>query len=107
MKGPAVANTLLGLWLIASPTLLQYGGAAAANDVALGITIVCIAVGSLVLLPQFTWTSWLVLFSGIFTRFRANDPHTTPVARAHRLRDLLADNGVRLFQATGYVAITV
>jgi sugar phosphate isomerase/epimerase len=41
-------------------------------------------------------------FSGIFTRFRANDPHTTPVARAHRLRDLLADSGVRLFQATGY-----
>jgi len=41
-------------------------------------------------------------FSGIFTRFRANDPHTTPVARARRLRDLLADNGVRLFQATGY-----
>src|SRR5207302_4042402 len=26
----------------------------------------------------------------------------TPVARAHRLRDLLADEGVRLFQATGY-----
>jgi sugar phosphate isomerase/epimerase len=41
-------------------------------------------------------------FGGIFTRFRANDPHTTPVARAHRLRDLLADHGVRLFQATGY-----
>jgi len=41
-------------------------------------------------------------FSGIFTRFAANDPHTTPVARAHRLRDLLADHGVRLFQATGY-----
>jgi sugar phosphate isomerase/epimerase len=41
-------------------------------------------------------------FSGIFTRFAANDPHTTPVAHARRLRDLLADEGVRLFQVTGY-----
>jgi sugar phosphate isomerase/epimerase len=41
-------------------------------------------------------------FSGIFTRFRANDPHTTTQAQAHRLRDLLAGHGVRLFQATGY-----
>src|SRR5262245_21592183 len=41
-------------------------------------------------------------FSGIFTRFRANDPHSTPAARTHRLRDVLADNGVQLFQATGY-----
>lgn len=41
-------------------------------------------------------------FSGIFTRFRANDPHTTPRAQAQRLRDLLADEGVRLYQATGY-----
>jgi sugar phosphate isomerase/epimerase len=41
-------------------------------------------------------------FSGIFTRFRANDPHTTPAADAHRLRQLLADEGVRLFQVTGY-----
>jgi sugar phosphate isomerase/epimerase len=41
-------------------------------------------------------------FSGIFTRFRANDPHTTPKAQAQRVRDLLAGEGVRLFQATGY-----
>lgn len=41
-------------------------------------------------------------FTGIFTRFAANDPHATPVAKAHRLRDLLADHGVRLFQGTGY-----
>lgn len=41
-------------------------------------------------------------FSGIFTRFRANDPHTTPQAEAERVRSLLADEGVRLFQATGY-----
>jgi sugar phosphate isomerase/epimerase len=41
-------------------------------------------------------------FSGIFTRFAKNDPHTTPAADAHRLRDLLADHGVRLYQATGY-----
>jgi sugar phosphate isomerase/epimerase len=41
-------------------------------------------------------------FSGIFTRFRANDPHTTTKAQAHRLRDVLAGNGLRLYQATGY-----
>lgn len=41
-------------------------------------------------------------FSGIFTRFRANDPHTTSKEQALRVRDLLAGEGVRLFQATGY-----
>lgn len=41
-------------------------------------------------------------FSGIFTRFRANDPHTTPKHKAQRVRDLLAGENVRLFQVTGY-----
>ena len=41
-------------------------------------------------------------FTGIFTRFRANDPHTTPKAKAQRVRDLLEANGVRMFQSTGY-----
>ena len=41
-------------------------------------------------------------FSGIFTRFRANDPHTTPKANAQQFRDLLAGEGVRLYQTTGY-----
>jgi sugar phosphate isomerase/epimerase len=41
-------------------------------------------------------------FSGIFTRFRQNDPHTTTQAQATRLRSLLADEGIRLYQATGY-----
>ncbi len=41
-------------------------------------------------------------FSGIFTRFRANDPHTTTQAQAQQVRDLLAGEGVRLFQTTGY-----
>jgi sugar phosphate isomerase/epimerase len=41
-------------------------------------------------------------FSGIFTRFRKNDPHTTPRAKAERLRKMLADEGLRLFQVTGY-----
>jgi sugar phosphate isomerase/epimerase len=41
-------------------------------------------------------------FSGIFTRFRDNDPLTTPKADAERLKSLLADNNVRLFQTTGY-----
>ena len=41
-------------------------------------------------------------FSGIFTRFRSNDPHTTSKDQAVRLRDLLAGEGLRLYQATGY-----
>ena len=41
-------------------------------------------------------------FGGIFTRFRANDPHTTTRAQAQRVRDLLAGEGLRLFQVTGY-----
>lgn len=41
-------------------------------------------------------------FSGIFTRFRKNDPHTTPRHKAERVRALLADHGLRMYQATGY-----
>ena len=41
-------------------------------------------------------------FSGIFTRFRKNDPRTTTQAEAQRVRDLLAGEGVRLYQATGF-----
>ncbi len=41
-------------------------------------------------------------FSGIFTRFKKNDPHTTPRAQAERVRKLLADENIALFQVTGY-----
>lgn len=41
-------------------------------------------------------------FSGIFTRFRNNDPHTTSKSDANRVRDLLKGEGIRLFQVTGY-----
>jgi sugar phosphate isomerase/epimerase len=41
-------------------------------------------------------------FSGIFTRFRRNNPNDTPKAKADHLRQVMADNGVRLYQATGY-----
>ncbi len=41
-------------------------------------------------------------FSGIFTRFKANDPHTTPHTLAEDVKQLLADEGVALFQVTGY-----
>ena len=40
-------------------------------------------------------------FSGCFTRF-TDDPFTTPAARANRVRDLLADHGLRMYQAIGY-----
>ncbi len=41
-------------------------------------------------------------FSGIFTRFKTNDPFETSTAQCHQVRDLLSDHGVRLYQATGY-----
>ena len=41
-------------------------------------------------------------FSGIFTRFRANDPLTTPRHKAQQVRDMMEGEGVRLYQATGY-----
>lgn len=41
-------------------------------------------------------------FSGIFTRFKNNDPHFTQRSKAERVRKLLADENLRLFQVTGY-----
>jgi len=41
-------------------------------------------------------------FSGVFTRFGDNDPFETAPAKCHRVRDLLADHGLRIYQATGY-----
>jgi sugar phosphate isomerase/epimerase len=41
-------------------------------------------------------------FSGIFTRFRKNHPLHTSKAEAQRVRDLLAGEGVRMYQATGF-----
>lgn len=41
-------------------------------------------------------------FTGIFTRFRQNNPHSTTKEEATRVRDLLAGEGLRLFQTTGY-----
>ena len=40
-------------------------------------------------------------YSGCFTRF-TDDPFTTAPARANRVRDLLADHGLRMYQAIGY-----
>ena len=41
-------------------------------------------------------------FSGVFTRFRENDPFETTTTQCHRVRDVLADEGIRMYQATGY-----
>lgn len=41
-------------------------------------------------------------FTGIFTRFRKNNPLTTKKEQADRLRQLLADEGLRFYQSTGY-----
>jgi sugar phosphate isomerase/epimerase len=41
-------------------------------------------------------------FSGIFTRFKANHPLETPRAAAERVRQVLADHGLRMYQSTGF-----
>lgn len=41
-------------------------------------------------------------FSGIFTRFRNNPPLETPRQEAERVRQVLADHGLRMYQSTGY-----
>ena len=41
-------------------------------------------------------------FSGVFTRFRENDPFETTTSQCHRVRDVLADEGIRMYQTTGY-----
>jgi len=40
-------------------------------------------------------------FSGCFTRF-VDDPFETPAAKAHRVRDLMREQGVAMYQAIGY-----
>lgn len=41
-------------------------------------------------------------YTGIFTRFSKNDPLTTTRAECERARSILRDNGVELYQTTGY-----
>ncbi|HLH72313.1 MAG TPA: sugar phosphate isomerase/epimerase family protein [Chloroflexota bacterium] len=41
-------------------------------------------------------------YSGIFTRFRANDPLTTTREQCRRARAVIEDSGLRLYQTTGY-----
>jgi sugar phosphate isomerase/epimerase len=41
-------------------------------------------------------------FSGVFTRFRANDPFATTAQQCRRCRGVLEDAGLRMYQATGY-----
>ena len=41
-------------------------------------------------------------FSGIFTRFRDNHPLDTPKAKADRVRQMMAGEGVRMYQCTGF-----
>jgi sugar phosphate isomerase/epimerase len=41
-------------------------------------------------------------FTGIFTRFGANSPFTTTQAQCQRVRAILEDHGLRMYQATGY-----
>lgn len=41
-------------------------------------------------------------FSGIFSRFRANDPHTTTREQCRRARAVLEDAGLAMYQCTGY-----
>ncbi len=41
-------------------------------------------------------------FSGIFARFLKNNPHETPRTNAERVRQLCADEGLDIFQLTGF-----
>lgn len=41
-------------------------------------------------------------FSGVFTRFRANDPFTTTAEQCRRCRQVLEAAGLRMYQASGY-----
>ncbi|MGH2350291.1 MAG: sugar phosphate isomerase/epimerase family protein [Chloroflexota bacterium] len=41
-------------------------------------------------------------YSGVFCRFRENDPFTTTRAQCERAKAVLADAGVELYQVTGY-----
>jgi sugar phosphate isomerase/epimerase len=41
-------------------------------------------------------------FSGIFSRFGENDPHTTTRAQCERVRGILDDAGLQHYQCTGY-----
>src|SRR4051794_30784852 len=41
-------------------------------------------------------------FSGIFSRFGANDPHTTTQEQCARVRTILADADLAMYQCTGY-----
>jgi len=41
-------------------------------------------------------------FTGIFTRFGANSPFTTTRAQCQRVRSILEDHGLGMYQATGY-----
>jgi sugar phosphate isomerase/epimerase len=41
-------------------------------------------------------------FSGVFSRFGENDPHSTTREQCQRVRAILADAGLRMYQATGY-----
>jgi sugar phosphate isomerase/epimerase len=41
-------------------------------------------------------------FSGIFTRFRANHPLETPRHAAERVRQVVRDEGLRMYQSTGF-----
>jgi len=62
----SLANALLGLWLVAAPVALGYGGVPAVNNVVLGLTVFAVAVVSLVLLPRFTDSSWLNVACGVW-----------------------------------------
>jgi sugar phosphate isomerase/epimerase len=41
-------------------------------------------------------------FTGVFTRFRANSPFDAPRDDCSRVRSLLSDAGLEMYQATGY-----
>lgn len=68
MQLSSLVNMVIGVWLMVSPVVLGYGGVAAVNDVALGATVIGVAVFALVL-PALTASSWINVFCGIWLVF--------------------------------------
>jgi hypothetical protein len=67
MKPASWVNVLLGLWLIISPWVLRLdGGAAAANNVALGFLVLIVAIFSIVAAPENHAAAWVNVGAGIW-----------------------------------------
>jgi hypothetical protein len=69
MKWASWTNFVFGIWLIIAPWVLGYGafsGKAAAEDVILGIAVLCVAIWSVAVRPGNTSAAWVNVALGIW-----------------------------------------